>query len=97
MLKRQLAAINNLDADLDQLEEKLESAGNDDKEDDFASELAGGAGGQTGAVAGTRTGAALVWARLAATAACWREVMWCGQAAATRRPTPCGSSAEHPR
>lgn len=41
MLKRQLAAINSLDADLDAMEAKLEDGGEDAVDDDFEKELAG--------------------------------------------------------
>ncbi|KAG2492084.1 hypothetical protein HYH03_009580 [Edaphochlamys debaryana] len=40
MLKRQLAAINNLDADLDAMEAKLEEGGDEAVDDDFEKELA---------------------------------------------------------
>ncbi|PNW74621.1 hypothetical protein CHLRE_12g489950v5 [Chlamydomonas reinhardtii] len=69
MLKRQLAAINSLDADLDAMEAKLEDGGEDAVDDDFEKELAaarvgtrdllsrlaGGAGGDADAVAAVTT------------------------------------------
>ncbi|KAG2446091.1 hypothetical protein HXX76_000691 [Chlamydomonas incerta] len=71
MLKRQLAAINNLDADLDAMEAKLDEGGEDAVDDDFEKELAaarvgtrdllsrlaGGAGGDADAVAAVSTSA----------------------------------------
>ncbi|KAG2452660.1 hypothetical protein HYH02_002893 [Chlamydomonas schloesseri] len=72
MLKRQLAAINSLDEDLDAMEAKLEDGGEEAVDDEFEKELAaarvgtrdllsrlaGGAGGDADAVAAVSTSAA---------------------------------------